>query len=154
MLKIITSVFIVSRRLEKHSVLKFICFKLLGHCNVFTFHLSFFSYYMTFSLCWLLDRSCLHSLAFGFWHTVSVLKSISYFVSISSVTFWHLYSTHAFKGARSLPEAVRVLTLGIQTRHSRSIRLHACAPEHSRNLLSAQHFYLTLFTCKIICFIM
>ena len=79
---------------------------------------------MTLSVYWLLDRSCLHSLAFGFWHTVSVLKSISYFVSISSETFWHLYSTHAFKGTRSLPEAVRVLTLGIQTRHSRSIRLH------------------------------
>ena len=40
------------------------------------------------------------------------------------VTFWHLYSTHAFKGARSLPEAVLVLTLGIHTRHSGSIRLH------------------------------
>ena len=93
-------------------------------------------------------------LASAFWHTVSVLKSISYFVSISSVTFWHLHSTHAFKGARSLPEAVRVLTLGIQTRHSRSIWLHACAPEYSRNLLSAQQFYLTLFTCKIICFLM
>ena len=39
-------------------------------------------------------------------------------------TFRHLYSTHAFKGARSLPEAVLVRTLGIQTRHSRSIRLH------------------------------
>ena len=50
-------------------------------------------------------------LASAFWHTVSVLKSISYFVSISSVTFWHLY------------RAARVLTLGIQTRHSRRIRL-------------------------------
>ena len=58
-----------SGRLEKHSVLKFICFKLLGHCNIFTFLLSFFFlYFMTFSVCWLLDRSCLHSLAFGFWH--------------------------------------------------------------------------------------
>ena len=41
MLKIITSVFIVTRRVEKHSILKFICFKLLGHCNIFTFSLDF-----------------------------------------------------------------------------------------------------------------
>ena len=45
MLKIITSVSIVTRRLEKHSVLKFICFKLLGHCNIFTF---LFSVFFTF----------------------------------------------------------------------------------------------------------
>ena len=61
-----------SGRLEKHSVLKFICFKLLGHCNIFTFRkgssLVFFLYFMTFSVCWLNDRSCLHSLAFDFWH--------------------------------------------------------------------------------------
>ena len=56
-------------------------------------------------------------LAFGFWHLL-LAYSDSYkkhFVSISSVTFWHLYSTHTFKGARSLPEAVLVLSLGIQT---------------------------------------
>ena len=95
MLKIITSVFIVTRRLEKHSILKFICFKLLGHCNIFTFSLVFFNI-SWLSLCWLLDRSCLHFfsiwfLACVFWHTVfsicflastfrhtlSVLKSIS-----------------------------------------------------------------------------
>ena len=40
--KIITSVFTVTRRLEKHFMLKFVCFKLLGHCNIFTFLLSFF----------------------------------------------------------------------------------------------------------------
>ena len=85
MLKIITSVFIVTRRLEKHSVLKFICFKLLGPCNILTFLLSFFSlYFMTFSVCWLLDRSCLHFfsiwfLACVFWHTV-----------FSICFFWHL----------------------------------------------------------------
>ena len=64
-------------------------------------------------------------LAFGFWHLIFGIQCLKkHFVSISSVTFWHLYSTHAFKGGRSLPEAVRVLTLGIQTPHSRSIRLH------------------------------
>ena len=41
MLKIITSIFIVTRRLEKHSILKFNFFKLLGHGNIFTL-LSFF----------------------------------------------------------------------------------------------------------------
>ena len=90
---------------------------------------------MTFSVCWLLDRSCYISLAFDFWHAFLAYVNLAFgfwhllfgiecfkkhFVSISSVT----YSTHAFKGARSLPEAIRVLTLGIQTRHSRSIRLH------------------------------
>ena len=34
--------------------------------------------------------------ASAFAHTVSVLKSISYFVSISLVTFSHLFSTHAY----------------------------------------------------------
>ena len=29
-------------RLEKHSISKFICFKLLGYCNIFTFTLAFF----------------------------------------------------------------------------------------------------------------
>ena len=64
--------------------------------------------------------------AFGFWHLLSVY-SVKHFVSVSSVTFWHLYSTHAFHQGLgsfpSLPEAVRVLALGIQTRHSLSIRL-------------------------------
>ena len=52
-------IFIVTKRLEKHSVLKFIFLKLLGHCNIFTFLVSFFIS-MTFSVCWLLDQSCLH----------------------------------------------------------------------------------------------
>ena len=128
MLKTNTSVFKVTRRLEKHSVLKFICFKLLGHCHIFTFLLIFF-YISRPSLCvgYLIDH---------------------HFSIISSVNFWHLYSTHAFKGARSLPEAVRVLTLGIQTRHSWSIRLHV-----HLNILETC-YYLTLFSCKIICFLM
>ena len=66
-------------------------------------------------------------LAFGFWHLL-LAYSVTHFVSVSSVTFWHLYSTHAFHQGLgnfpSLPEAARVLTLGIQTRHSQSIRLH------------------------------
>ena len=71
-------------------------------------------------------------LAFGFWHLLFGIQCFKkHFVSISSVTFWYLYSTHAFKGARSLPEAELVLTLRIQTRHSRSIWLHACAPASS-----------------------
>ena len=66
-------------------------------------------------------------LAFGVWHPLFGTQCFKkHFVSISSVTFWHFYSTHAFRGARSLPEAVRVLPLGIQmqTWHSRNIRLH------------------------------
>ena len=58
-------------------------------------------------------------LAFGFWHLL-LAYGVKHFVSISSVTFWHLYSTHAFHQGLgrfpSLPEAVRVV--------SRSIRLH------------------------------
>ena len=55
-------------------------------------------------------------LAFGFSNLLFGIECFKkHFVSISSVTFWHLYSTHVFKGARSLPEAVLVLTLGIQT---------------------------------------
>ena len=64
-------------------------------------------------------------LAFGFWHLLFGIQCFKkHFVSISSVTFWYLYCTHAFKGVKSLPEAESVLTLRIQTRHSRSIRLH------------------------------
>ena len=65
-------------------------------------------------------------LAFGSWHLLLAYSDgfKKHFVSISSVTFSHLQSTHTFKGARSLFEAVRVLTLGIQTRYSQSIRLH------------------------------
>ena len=92
MLKIITSVFIVTRRLEKHSILKFICFKLLEHCNIFSL---VFLYFMTSSVCWLLDRSydVYISLAFvflasTFWHTLSVLKSTS-LAFLSRVTFSH-----------------------------------------------------------------
>ena len=71
------------------------------------------------------------SLAFDFWHVFLGIRYLApgfwhlllaysfdfkkHFISISTVTFWHLYSTHTFKGARSLPEAVRVQTLGIQT---------------------------------------
>ena len=51
---------------------------------------------------------------------------VKHFVSISSVTlFWQLYSPHTFhQRLGSLPEVVCGLTLGIQTRHSQSIRLH------------------------------
>ena len=68
MLKIITSVFIVTRRVEKHSILKFICFKLLGHCYIFTFSLVFFNI-SWLSLCfgYLIDHVYI-SLAFDFWH--------------------------------------------------------------------------------------
>ena len=98
----ITSVFIVTRRLEKHSI--------------FIFH----DFLCVF---WLLDRSCLHFfsiwflacvfwhtvysicfLASTFWHTLPVLKSISASAFLRRVTFWHLYSTHAFKRAISLPD--------------------------------------------------
>ena len=40
-----------SGRLEKHSVLKFICFKLLGHCNIFTFRKG--SFLVFFYISWL-----------------------------------------------------------------------------------------------------
>ena len=56
MLKIVTSVFIETRRLGKHSIFKFICFKLIGRCNIFTFSLAFFSYFMTVFVCWLLEK--------------------------------------------------------------------------------------------------
>ena len=74
----------------------------------------------------MLDRSSLHFfsiwfladfffgiqyLAFGFWHLL-LAYSVKHFVSISSVIFWHLYSTHTFHqrlgSFPSLPEAVRV----------------------------------------------
>ena len=160
MLKIITSVFIVTRRLEKYSILKFIRFKLPKHCNILTFLLRFFFYISWVSLC-VGYLPCLHFFSIWFLACVPLAYSVvfkKHFVSISSVTFWHLYSTNAFKGARSLREAVRVLTWRIQTRYSQSIRLHV----HLNilgNLLSAQHFHLTqslltLFSCKIICFLM
>ena len=54
-------------------------------------------------------------LAFGFWHLL-LAYSVTHFVSVSSVTFWHLYSTHAFHqrlwSFPSLPDAVRVLPGG------------------------------------------
>ena len=34
-------------------------------------------------------------LAFDFWHLL-LAYSVKHFVSVSSVTLWHLYSTHAF----------------------------------------------------------
>ena len=61
---------------------------------------------------------------FGIYFLAYIVRFKKHFVSVSMQTFWHLYSTHPFKGARSLPEAVLVVTLGIQTRHSGSIRLH------------------------------
>ena len=127
MLKIITSAFIETRRLEKHSILKFICFKLLGHCNIFTFSLVFFNI-SWLSLCWLLDRSCLHFfsiwfLACVFWHTVFSICFLAYivcfkkhFVSTSMVTVIFgipIALTLLREHCRSLPEAVLVLTLKI-----------------------------------------
>ena len=57
------------------------------------------------------------SLASAFWHTVSVLK-----VFRISSAFLRYFLASLQHSRLSLPEAV--LTLGIQTRHSRSIRLH------------------------------
>ena len=126
---------------KKHSILIFRCFKLLGYCNRLTFLLRFFFFFNIFHVFLyvdILDRSCLISLAFdfqqvffgiqylafGFWHLL-LGYSVKHFVSVSSVTFWHLYSTHAFHQGLgsfpSLPEAVRVVV--------------ACSPEYSRNLL-------------------
>ena len=55
--------------------------------------------------------------ALGFWHLL-LAYSVKHFVSISSVIFWHLYSTHTFHqrlgSFPSLPETVRVMTLRIQ----------------------------------------
>ena len=103
------------------------------------FSLFFFIYFMTFSDGYLIDHVYI-PLAFDFWHVFLGIRYLAFgfwhlllaysfgfkkhFISISIVTFWHLDSTHTFKGARSLPEAVRVLTLGIQTQYSQSIRLH------------------------------
>ena len=95
-----------SGRLEKHSVLKFICLKLLRHCNIFIFRkgssLVFFFYnfhdFLYVLVTWYIMFTffSIWFLASAFWHSVSVLKNISYFVSISSATFWHRYSTHAY----------------------------------------------------------
>ena len=68
-----TSVFRVTRRLEKHSIWSFICFKLLERCNIFTFSLLvFFLYFMTFSVCYgyLIDHVYI-SLVFDFWHVLA-----------------------------------------------------------------------------------
>ena len=110
------------------------CFKLLGHCKKFTYLLRFFSYFMTFCvLIYLIDHVYIsltfdfwqvflfgiQHLAFDFWHLL-LAYSVKHFVSVSSVTFGHLYSTHAFQqrlgSVPSLAEAVRIV--------SRSIRLH------------------------------
>ena len=80
MLKVITSVFIVTIRLEKHSVLKFIRFQLncLGTVTYSLFSLVFFNI-SCLSLCvgYLTDHVYI-SLAFdflasAFWYTESVL---------------------------------------------------------------------------------
>ena len=94
----------------------------------------FFSYFMTFCvLIYLIDHVYIslafdfwqvflfgiQHLAFDFWHLL-LAYSVKHFVSVSSVTFGHLYSTHAFQqrlgSFPSLAEAVRIV--------SRSIRLH------------------------------
>ena len=135
-----------SGRLEKHSVLKFICFKPLGHCNIFTFRkvlliclfIYFFLYIFHDFLCvlvtwWIMFTFfSIWSLASAFWHTVSVLKSISYFVSISSVLFG-ISTALTLILARSCSD-VR------NPNPTQSKYPIACAPEYSRNLLSAQHF--------------
>ena len=126
----------ISVKKKRHSILRFRCFKLLGHCNRLTFLLRFFLIYIFHDLLCvdILDRSCLHFfmiwfsavfffgiqyLAFGFWHLL-LAYSVKHFVSVSWVTFWHLYNTHAFHqrlgSFPSLAEAVRIF--------SRSIRLH------------------------------
>ena len=49
------------------TALKFICFKLLKHCNIFSFiYIYIYIYFMTLSLCWLLDRSGLHFFSIWF----------------------------------------------------------------------------------------
>ena len=121
MLKIITSVFIVIRRLGKHSMLKFICLNWFGAVTYSLFSLVFL-YFMTFPLCWLLDRLCVHFLAFDFWHVFFGIRYLAFgfwhllsgiqcfnrrFVSISlvsSVTFWHLCSTNGFKELDPCPK--------------------------------------------------
>ena len=98
---------------EEHSnILKFRCLKLLGHCNRFSFLLRFFLYFMTFCvLIYLIDHVYI-SLAFDFWQVFPfgiqylafgsscgicfLAYSGKHFVCISSVSFWHLYSTHTF----------------------------------------------------------
>ena len=72
-----TSVFIATRRLEKHSILSFICFKLLGRYNIFTFSLLvFFIFHDFLCVLWLPDRSwhffSIWFLACVFWHTVFI----------------------------------------------------------------------------------
>ena len=98
-------------------------------------------------------------LASTFWHTLSVL------IAFRQHFYGNLFaagSTHAFKGVRSFPKAVLVLTLGIQTRHSVSIRLHVhlniLEPCYQRSIsfnnAKITLSLLTLFSCKIICFLM
>ena len=129
---------------KNHSIGNLGVLNSLGTVTVFTFLLRFFIFIFYFyfyiswlSVCWYtwsgagswLDRSrlqlliwfsagfifCTQYLGFGFWHLL-LAYSVTHFVSVSSVTFWHLYSTHAFHqrlwSFPSLPDAVRVLPGG------------------------------------------
>ena len=83
MLKIVTFVFIVTRRLKKHYILKFICFKLLGHCNIFTvFLVSFCISWLSLCVGYSIDHVYI-SLAFDFWH-------VSFGIRYLAFVFWHL----------------------------------------------------------------
>ena len=63
------------------------------------------------------------------------------------------FSIYFVQDSRSLPEAVLVLTLGIQTRHNGSIRLDVHLNIHFFNA-TITFSLLTLSSCKIICFLM
>ena len=96
-------------------------------------------------------------LAYGIQHLFLGIYFLAYivcfkkhFVSISSVTFWHLYSTHAFKGATMQLSILARSDL----RNSNPTEWKypiACAPEYSRNLLFHFYFYFH-FILKMFCF--
>ena len=162
-----TFVFIVTRRLKKHSILKLICFKLLGHCSIFTVFLFFFCI-SWLSLCvalvtrqimftflqhlifgtWVLAYGIQH-LFFGIYFLAYIVCFKKHFVSISSVTFWHLYSTHAFKGATM---QLSILARSDLRNSNPTLWKYpiACAPEYSRNLLFHFYFYFH-FIIKMFC---
>ena len=81
---------LVTRRLEKHSILKFICFKLLGHCNIFTFLLIFFIFNDFLCVSFLIDHVYISS-AFDFWHDCVFWHTV-FSICFLAFTFWHTLS--------------------------------------------------------------
>ena len=147
---------------KEHSILKFIgVLNSLGTVTVFTFLLHFFFKYIFMTFCvliYLIDHVNI-CLAFDFWQVLFLAYSIqhlvfgicfwhkiTHFVSVSSVTFWHLYIVPRFPPTtRELPFFARSCTCS-NLRNSNPTQSKyriACSPEYSRNLLSAQHFCLT-----------